>query len=98
FFSRWLVTPVGPWINLLSGSTKFSWLWFTLVGAVGEVLWILIYLLLGIYFSDRVEATADLLVNISWAVVGLAAAIILGWKVRQFLQNNVPDKAADASI
>ena len=98
FFSRWLVTPVGPWLNLLSGSTKFPWLWFTLVGAVGEVLWILIYLLLGIYFSDRVEATADLLVNISWAIVGLAAAIFLGWKIRQFLQNNTPDSAADASI
>jgi membrane-associated protein len=98
FFSRWLVTPVGPWLNLLSGSTNFSWIKFTAVGAVGETIWVLLYLLLGLFFSDRVEATADLLVNLSWVIVGLTAVIFLGWKVRQFLRNNSADPAAEPSI
>jgi membrane-associated protein len=97
FFSRWLVTPVGPWLNLLSGSTNFSWIKFTAVGAVGETIWVLLYLLLGLFFSDRVEATADLLVNLSWVIVGLTAVIFLGWKVRQFLRNNSADPAAEPS-
>ena len=98
FFSRWLVTPVGPWLNLLSGSTNFSWIRFTAVGAVGEVIWVLIYLLLGLYFSDRVEATADLLVNLSWVIAGLAAAMFLGWKIRQFLRNSAEENATEPSV
>lgn len=87
FFSRWLVTPLGPWLNLISGSTGYSWVWFTIVGAVGEVLWILIYVLLGLYFSDRVQDTADLLVSVSWLIFGIFVLSVAGWKLRQFLQN-----------
>lgn len=87
FFSRWLVTPLGPWLNLISGSTGYPWVWFTIVGAVGEVLWILIYVLLGLYFSDRVQDTADLLVSVSWLIFGIFVLSVAGWKLRQFLQN-----------
>ena len=87
FFSRWLVTPLGPWLNLISGSTGYSWVWFTTVGAIGEILWILIYVLLGLYFSDRVQDTADLLVSVSWLIFGIFVLSVAGWKLRQFLQN-----------
>lgn len=93
FFSRWLVTPVGPWLNLISGSTRFSWLWFTVIGAVGETLWILIYVLLGLYFSDRVQETADVLVNLSMVIFGLAVVVILGRKVLRFFRNDKADEA-----
>ena len=36
FFSRWLVTPLGPWINLASGAADYSWLRFTLWDFLGE--------------------------------------------------------------
>src|SRR5580692_9296379 len=26
FFSRWLITPLGTWINLASGAAEYSWL------------------------------------------------------------------------
>jgi len=87
FFSRWLITPIGPWLNLISGSTRYSWVWFTIVGAVGETLWVSIYVLLGVYFADRIQATADFLTSLGWMIFGLFAASILGWKVFQFFRN-----------
>ena len=89
FFSRWLITPIGPWLNLICGSTRYSWVSFTLVGIAGEVLWVLIYILLGMYFSDRLQDTADLLINLTWAIFGLAAASYLGTKLYQYLSNNI---------
>jgi membrane protein DedA with SNARE-associated domain len=88
FFSRWLITPIGPWLNLISGSARYPWLKFTVVGVLGETLWVLIYVLLGIYFSDRIQALADILVNLGWAIFGLFLVSILGWKVFQFFKEN----------
>ncbi len=34
--------------------------------------------LLGRFFSDRVQALSDLLGDLTWAVVSLAAAVVLG--------------------
>lgn len=88
FFSRWLITPIGPWLNLISGSARYPWLKFTVVGVLGETLWVLIYVLLGFYFSDRIQALADILVNLGWAIFGLFLVSILGWKVFQFFKAN----------
>ena len=85
FFSRWLVTPIGPWLNLICGSVRYSWVLFTVVGVLGETLWVLIYVLLGIYFSDRVQDTADLLISLTWAIFGLAVASYLGWRLFEYL-------------
>jgi membrane protein DedA with SNARE-associated domain len=88
FFSRWLVTPLGPWINLISGSTRYSWTKFTVAGVIGEVLWILIYVSLGVYFSDRIQLTAELLTNITWLLVGVTAVLWLGHKVWKIFENH----------
>ncbi len=81
FLSRWLVGPLGPWINLTSGLTAYSWPRFLALDVVGELLWVLIYISLGKKFSDQVQAIADLLGNLTWVVLGLAATALLGWKL-----------------
>ena len=81
FLSRWLVGPLGPWINLTSGLTTFSWPRFVLLDVAGELLWVLIYVSLGRHFSDQVQAVADLLGKLTWVIVGLAIAGFLGWKL-----------------
>lgn len=96
FFSRWLITPIGPWLNLISGSTRYSWVWFTIVGALGETLWVLLHILLGIFFADRIQATAELLSSLSWVIFGLFAASILGWKIFQFFRNE-KDRAPETA-
>jgi membrane protein DedA with SNARE-associated domain len=88
FLSRWLVTPLGPWLNLTSGITGYPWPRFLFWDVLGELLWVVLYVSLGNIFSDRVGALADLLGNLTWVIVGLIAAAILGWKLIQYFRNS----------
>ena len=92
FFSRWLVTPLGPWLNFTSGIAAYPWTRFLLWDVIGEILWVVIYVMLGKFFSGRVEALIEILGNLGWVIVGLIVALILGWKLRQYLR---PAKTAN---
>src|SRR6266566_6328746 len=81
FFSRWLVTPLGPWVNLASGLAGYPWMRFFVWDALGEFLGTLIYVGLGKAFSDRVLALDAMLSDLTWAIVTLLAVVLLGWKV-----------------
>jgi membrane protein DedA with SNARE-associated domain len=81
FFSRWLVSPLGPWINLASGATDYSWLRFTVWDFLGESFGAALYIWLGLVFSDRVQAVAGILGDLTWAVVGILVAAFIGWKL-----------------
>jgi membrane-associated protein len=80
FFSRWLVTPLGPWVNLASGLAGYPWMRFLVWDAIGELLGTLIFVGLGKAFSDRVLALDAMLSDLTWAIVALLAAVFLGWK------------------
>jgi membrane-associated protein len=80
FFSRWLVTPLGPWVNVASGLAGYPWMRFLVWDALGEFLGTLIYVGLGKVFSDRVLALDAMLSDLTWAIVALLAAVLLGWK------------------
>jgi membrane protein DedA with SNARE-associated domain len=81
FFSRWLVTTLGPWINLASGAGGYSWLRFTLWDFLGETFGAALYIWLGVIFSDRVEELGAILGDLTWAIMGVLAAACLGWKL-----------------
>ena len=81
FFSRWLVTPLGPWINLASGAADYSWLRFTLWDFLGESFGAGIYIWLGLVFSDRVQEVGAILGDLTWAIVGILVAAFIGWKL-----------------
>jgi len=81
FFSRWLVTPLGPWVNFASGIANYSWLRFSVWDLLGEALGAALYICLGLAFRDRVQAVADVLGNLTWAAVGVLIATLLGWKL-----------------
>ena len=81
FFSRWLVSPLGPWINLASGITGYSWPRFVLWDVLGEALGVVLYVVLGRTFSDRVLALDAVMGNVTWTIVALLAAVLIGWKL-----------------
>ena len=81
FFSRWLVTALGPWVNLASGIAGYPWMRFLIWDALGEFLGVFIYVTLGRVFSDRVLAMDALLGDLSWAILALLAAVWIGWKL-----------------
>jgi membrane-associated protein len=81
FFSRWLVSPLGPWINFASGIAEYSWVRFVIWDVLGEVLGVVIFIALGRTFSDRILALDAVLGDFTWAFVALLAALVLGWKI-----------------
>jgi len=81
FFSRWLVTQLGPWINVTSGIAGYPWRRFIFWDVLGEVLWVVLYVMLGYIFSDRVQYIVEILGNLGWAILALVVTIILGWKL-----------------
>ncbi|MBK5276856.1 MAG: DedA family protein [Desulfuromonadales bacterium] len=86
FFSRWLVTSLGPWLNVTSGIAEYPWRRFIIWAVLGDVLWVVLYVMLGYIFSDRVQAIAEVLGYLAWIILGLIAAGILGWKLMQYLR------------
>lgn len=86
FFSRWLITELGPWINVTSGLTAYPWRKFIIWDVTGEVLWVVLYVMLGYTFSDRVQYLAEILGNLAWLILGIIVAILLGWKVVKYFR------------
>lgn len=79
FFSCWLVAPLGPYINYISGLTKFTWLRFALWGIAGEIVWVGLYVGLGYTFADNISTLASMAGNVSGFITALFAVIALGW-------------------
>jgi membrane-associated protein len=86
FFSRWLVTELGPWLNVTSGIAGYPWRRFILWDVLGEVLWVVLYVMMGYIFSDRVQYIAEILGNLAWAILGFIVALILGWKLVRYIR------------
>jgi len=78
FLSCWLVAPLGPYVNLVCGLTRFDWMKFAIWGAMGEVFWVGIYVGLGYSFSDQITTLANMLGNASGFIVALVGALFLG--------------------
>ena len=93
FFSRWLITELGPWLNVTSGITGYPWPRFVLWGVLGEILWVFLYVGLGYVFSDRVQYLVEILGNLAWVILGIIVSIILGVKVFRYFR---PRPAATA--
>jgi membrane-associated protein len=93
FLSRWLLTPLGPVINLTSGLTGYPWPRFLIYDVIGEALWVTLYVLLGRFFSDRVQEMSDFLGDFTWMIVGLLLVALLGWKLFQHLRPSSEVKA-----
>ncbi len=77
FLSRWLMTPLGPVINLTSGIARYPLPAFACFTVAGEVLWVILYLTLGRLFSDQVQTLSSALGNFTWVIAGLAVMFVL---------------------
>lgn len=81
FLSRWLFVALGPWANVASGIAAYPWRYFVVWDVLGELLWVVLYVTLGYIFSERVAALMEILASLSWVLLGLALAGLLGWQV-----------------
>lgn len=98
FLSRWLLSPIGPAINLTSGLAVYAWPKFVLWDLLGELLWVGLYTLVGRIFSDQVQIMSDLLGSIAGALVGVAATSVLGVLVIRQFRSPRPPRSAPAAM
>ncbi len=77
FLSRWLITAIGPYVNLISGITRLKPAKFSVLVLFGETLWVLIYVQLGRWFSDSIGELTDILGDLSYVILGLAVIGVL---------------------
>lgn len=90
FLTRWLLTPLGPIVNIMAGLTNYSWPRFLIYDVLGEALWVVLYVLLGKFFSDSVQELSALLGDFTWMIVALLAVAIIGWKLFSYLRSSSP--------
>lgn len=79
FFSRWLLAPLAPWVNMATGAAAFPWPRFTLWALLGEALWLCLYLGLGLLFSHSIQSLAGVLGGVTWLLVVALVTLLLGW-------------------
>jgi membrane protein DedA with SNARE-associated domain len=97
FLSRWLVSPLGPYVNFAGGAAHVPWARFTRAGIAGEVIWVAVYVGLGAAFADDILALADLLGSASGLLAALAVAGALALWLRAALrQRGAVDRHAPA--
>jgi membrane-associated protein len=86
FLTRWLLSPLGPWINLVSGTARYPWHRFLFWDILGEITGAALYISLGWFFSDRVMALSAVLGDLTWAIAALLAAVVLGYQLLAHLR------------
>lgn len=79
FLTRWLFSPLGPYVNVLSGAMRHGWARFTLWGIAGEAVWCGLYVMMGRGFAGNLSAASDLLSSILGLVAAGTAMLGLGW-------------------
>ena len=78
FFSTWLVAPLGPWVNVAAGAAGMGAVRFTIWDALGEAVWVTIYVGLGYIFAANIGTLSALLGNAVAALTAAALAVGLG--------------------
>jgi membrane protein DedA with SNARE-associated domain len=86
FITRWLLTPLGPWINLASGTAGYPWRRFLFWDILGEITGAVVFISLGRLFSDRVMALCAVLGDLTWAIAALLVALILGYQLLAYVR------------
>lgn len=94
FLSRWLLTPIGPVINLTSGIARYSLPAFFCFDVVGEIVWVVGYVTLGSVFSDQVQDLSGVLGNLTWLIVGIATMAVLAWMLLRQKSTHEPEPAS----
>jgi len=98
FLTRWLLSPLGPWINFASGTAGYPWHQFLLWDIAGEITGAAVYISLGRFFSDSVIQLDGVLGDVTYAVAAAIVAIILGYQlVRAIRQRRTPRPGATPS-
>jgi len=86
FFSRWLISPLGPYVNIAAGATHMKWLTYSIWEALGKAVWVLLYVGLGYAFAGQIGRLAAVLGNASGILAAVVILLGLGIGLRYLLK------------
>ncbi len=86
FLSRWLFSPLAPYVCYLTGATGMRRDRFTIASVAGEVVWAGLYTVLGFVFAGSVALLAQVLGNVIGLLTAGALAMLLVLLVRRVVQ------------
>lgn len=78
FFTRWLLTPLGPPANVVAGIAGYPVARFAAASAAGQLLWAAAYAGVGYSFGVAWPAVADAVGDAAGVLAGLALAVAAG--------------------
>ncbi len=78
FLSRWLVSALGPYVNLAAGTAHVGWRRFSLAATLGEIVWVGLYVGLGIVFASHLDAVGATVPSVLLALAAAAGAVMAG--------------------
>ncbi len=82
FFSRWLVAPLGPYVNLAGGASGLNHRQFSLGSISGELVWVFGYIGLGFAFSSSISLISDVLSNATGFLAAVCVVVALVFWLR----------------
>lgn len=94
FLCHSVLSPLAPYANLITGAARYNWLSFSILSALGNTLWVVAYVGVGLLFSDHVIAIAKMAGNATGFLVAATLALFLGWQLLGAMRNwhNKPDE------
>lgn len=85
FITRWLITPIGPWVSLISGASKYPWPQYVFWDVTGNIIWVAGFVSLGQAVAHEVQSVSALAGDIAWLTLALiVAALLIGfvWRLK----------------
>ncbi len=83
FLSCWLITPLGPYVAIVCGINRIRWFDFSLVNAAGLLVWVVLYMWLGMRFSANLDVISTYLGRVSGVlafIVAVVAIYMIFWR------------------
>jgi len=79
FFTRWALSPLGPYVNPMAGALGMARLRFIAFGIAGEAVWVMIYVGLGYLFASNIDLLADVAGNAVGIITAGSISGLLGY-------------------
>lgn len=97
FLSRWLVSPLGPYVNFASGAGRMHWARFSAWGAAGEVIWVGLYVGLGYMFAESLPVVVEFAADFNGVIAGGVVAVGLWMWLRGMQRRRGRAKSSEPS-
>lgn len=76
FFTRFLITGLGPSVNILAGLTKMRPLYFIVTDIIGESIYLILNIIIGYSFSSQWQSILEILESFSTILLTLCLIMI----------------------